>query len=180
MFTATASIRWSMLYIWYLFLWMASFSFLEFNAILTDLSFFTVITTVLMNSSSKNFSNFLICLSSVSFWSLFSTFSRRCNGTLRPLCWYGVYSVLKIDFAMWFLERLNRVHRSWNTRLTFLPVFFVELRVIPSFASKSLPTTFFVFLFTIRTLQFFAVHDPDFMSIISTPLRSMLLLMKHL
>ena len=65
---------------------MASFSLLESNAILTDLSFFTVITTGLMNSSSEHFSSFIICLSSITFLSSFSTFSRRCRGTRRPLC----------------------------------------------------------------------------------------------
>ena len=94
-----------------IFLWMASFHFLESRAILTDLSFLTVITTGLMNSSSEHFSNFMICLSSISFWSSFSTFSRKCRGNRLPLCWDGVYSVLKIDFAMWFFERPNFVHK---------------------------------------------------------------------
>ena len=172
---------------------MALFSFLESSAILTDLSFFTIITTGLINSSSEHFSNFMICYRLLVS---FSTFSRRCNGTRRPLCWAGVYSVLKINFAIWFLERPNRVHKcgyfwkahfmififvwSWDIMLTFLTVFFVALRVSPSFASKSPPMMLFDLLFTIRTLQFFAVHDPDFMSIISTPLMSMLLLLKHL
>ena len=155
MYTATESIRWSMLCIWYLFLWMASFNFLESKAILTDLSFFTVITTGLINSSSEHFSNFIICLSSINFLSLFSTFSRRCKGTRRPLCWDGVYSDLKIDFAMWFFERPSRVHKCgyfcnthfiiffsvWSSEISLkcLPVFFEALRVIRSFASRSLP-----------------------------------------
>ena len=80
------SIRWLMLCIWYLFLRMASFGFLESKAILTDLSFFTVITTELMNSSFEQFSSFIICLSSINFLSSFLTFPRRCRGTRRPLC----------------------------------------------------------------------------------------------
>ena len=55
MYTATESIRWSMLCIWYLFLWMASFNFLESKAILTDLAFFTVITTGLIKFVRENF-----------------------------------------------------------------------------------------------------------------------------
>ena len=126
MCTATESIRWSILCIWYLFLCMASFNFLKSNAILTDLPFLTVITTGLMNSSSEHFSCLMICLSSISFLSSFSTFSSRCNGTRRPLCWEGVYADLKIDFAMWFFERPRQVHRCgyfWNTHfIMFLSV----------------------------------------------------------
>ena len=149
-----------------------------------------------MNSSSEHFSSLMICLSSIYFLSSFSTFSSRCNGTRRPLCWEEVYADLKIDFAMWFFERPRRVHRwgyFWNThfiiflpawrsdmKLMGLPVFFEALSVIPSFDSRSLPIILFVLFFTMRTLQLFAVHDPDFMSMMSTPSISMLLLLKHL
>ena len=175
---------------------MASFNFLESSAILTDLSFLTVITTGLMNSSSEHFSSLMICLSSINFLSSFSTFSRRCSGTRLPLCWEGVYVDLKIDFAMWFFERPRRVHKCgyfWKThfiiffsvwrldmKLMGLPVFFEALSVIPNFDSRSLPMILFVLFFTMRTLQLFAVHDPDCMSMMSTPSISMLLLLKHL
>ena len=65
------SMRWSMLCIWYLFLWIASFSFFESSAILVDLSRFTVITTGPMKYSSEHLSNFIIYLPSKVFLVLF-------------------------------------------------------------------------------------------------------------
>ena len=65
------SMRWSMLCIWYLCLWFASFNFFESSANLMELSCFTVITTGLMKYSSEHLSSFIICLSSISFLILF-------------------------------------------------------------------------------------------------------------
>ena len=111
MYVATASIRWSMLCIWYLFLWIASFNSLESSAIFTLLSFFTVITTGLMKHSSEHFSRRFICLSSIKFSSSFSTRSNRCSGTLLPLCCVGLKFSLNVDFAMWFFDLPSLVHR---------------------------------------------------------------------
>ena len=60
MYLATESIRLSMDCIWYLFLSIASFSSFESCASLIDWSCFTVITTGLMKTWSKHFSNFII------------------------------------------------------------------------------------------------------------------------
>ena len=83
---AIVSISWSMVCIWYLFLWIASFSVFESSAILMDLSCFTVITTGLMKYSYKHLSNFINCLSFISFFSSLSTLSIRWSGTFLPLC----------------------------------------------------------------------------------------------
>ena len=85
---ATASTRWSILCIWYLFLCIALFNFLESNAIFTDLPFFTVITTGLTKRSSGHFSSFVIWLSCINLSSSISTFLSRWRGILRPFFLY--------------------------------------------------------------------------------------------
>ena len=100
-----------MLCIWYLFLCIASFSSFESSAILIELSLLTVITTGLMKYSSEHFSNLIICLSSISFLSSFSTLSIRWMGTLLPLCCVGLKFCLNVDLAMWFFDFPKRVHR---------------------------------------------------------------------
>ena len=128
-----------MLCIWYLFLCMASFSFLESRAIFTVFSFFTVITTGLMNSSSVHLSSLMICFSSISFWSSCSSLSSRWSGTLLPSCWDDVYWDLNIDFAIWFFDRPNLVQRCgylWNIHfMMFFSVWIFEIRlfVLPGF-----------------------------------------------
>ena len=97
--------------IWYLFLCIALFSFFESSAILTDLSFFTVITTGLTNKSSGHFLCLLICLFCISLSNSSSTFSSKCTGTLRPFCWFGVWFCLNIDLVMWFFDFPILVHR---------------------------------------------------------------------
>ena len=143
-----------------------------------------------MKSSSEHLSNFIICFSSMSFCSSSSTLSSNWSGTGRPFCCDVVYCDLNIDFAIWFLERPSLVHKCgylwnihfimffsvwiWEITLSFLPGFLFALRVMPSFLSISLPMMLFVRFFTINTLRVFAVHDPDFMSSVSTPFISML------
>ena len=112
-FLEIVSIRWSMLCIWYLFLWNVSFIAFESNAILIALSFFTVITTGMIKYSSEHFSNLIICLSSISFSSSFSTFSIRC---------IGFKYCLNVDLATWFLDLRKRLHK-W--RKIFVCYFFV-------------------------------------------------------
>ena len=97
---AIVSIRWTMLCIWYLFLWMASFNFLESSVFLMDLSCLTVITTGLMKNSSEHFSSFIVCLSSISFCSSFSTLSIKWSCTLLPLSCVGWNVWWKVDFAI--------------------------------------------------------------------------------
>ena len=117
---------------------MASFSFLESRAIFTVLSFLTAITTGLMNSSSEHLSSFMICFSSMSFCNSCSTLSSKCTGTRLPLCWDGLYCVLKIDFAMWFLERPNLVHScGYLLNIHFMMffsvwIFEINLTVLPA------------------------------------------------
>ena len=77
-------------------------TFLKSNASLTDFSFFTVIPTGLMNRSSALFSNLMICLFWISLFDSIFTFSRKCSGTLRPFCWFGIWFCLNIDLAIWF------------------------------------------------------------------------------
>ena len=110
-FIARESVRWMIPCIWYLFLWIALFNSFESIAIFIDLSFLTVITTGLMNRSSGHFSNRINWLSSTSSCNSFSTFSTRCKGTLLPLCCVGVFSFLKVDFAICFLLLPNLVQR---------------------------------------------------------------------
>ena len=88
---ARESVKWSMLWIWYLFLWIALFSSFESSAIFIDLSFSTVITTGLINKSSGHFSKRIIWLSSINSCNSCSNFSIRCKGTRLPLCWVGVF-----------------------------------------------------------------------------------------
>ena len=40
-----------------------------------------------------------------------STRSNRCRGTRLPLCCVGVKFSVKVDFAIWFIERPRRVHK---------------------------------------------------------------------
>ena len=86
---AIVSIRWSILCIWYLFLWIASFSFFESSAMFMDLSCFTVITTGLIKYSSEHLSNLIICLSLMSLFNSLSTLSIKWSGTRLPLCCVG-------------------------------------------------------------------------------------------
>ena len=116
--------RWSMLCIWYLFLWIAFNSF-ESNAILKLFSFFTVITTWLMKYSSQHFSNLIICLSSIRFSNSFSTCSNRYSGTLLPLFCVGLKLSLKVDFALWFFDLPNLSHKCGFFLNIHLSMFFV-------------------------------------------------------
>ena len=177
--------------IWYLLLCTASFSFLESRDTFTVLSFFTVITTGLMKSSSEHLSNFVICFSSMIFFcSSCSTLYNKWSGTLCSLCWDGVYWDLNIHFAIGNWERPSLVHKCgylWNIYfyvflrmdfrkwIIFLPGFLFALRVMPSFVSMSLPMMLFVWFSTIKTLRVFVFQDFDFMSSVSIPFISMLL-----
>ena len=103
-----------MLCICYLFLCIASLRSFVPRTNLIELSLLALITTGLMKFSSEQFSNFIICFSSNSLLSSFSTLFMRCNGTLRPLCCVGLKYCLNLDFAMWCFERPNRLHRWGN------------------------------------------------------------------
>ena len=100
-----------MLCIWYLFLWIASFRSFESSAILTLLSFLTVITTGPMKYSSEHFSSLIICLSSISFSNSCSPVLLSVIGLVYLCVVLGVNFSLKVDFATWFFERPRRVHR---------------------------------------------------------------------
>ena len=78
---------------------MASFSSLESNASLIDWSCFTVITMGLIKTLLEDFSSFVIWFVSSKCRISLSTLCVRCNGTLRPLCWYGVMSCFSVDLA---------------------------------------------------------------------------------
>ena len=86
------------------------FSFFESRAILTDLSFFTVITTGLTNRSSGHSPKFMICLSCIILSSSNSTFSSKWSATMRPFCLLGIWLCLNMDFAMWFFVFHGLVH----------------------------------------------------------------------
>ena len=177
MYNATASTRWSMLCIWYLFLCITLFSFFESSAIFTDLSFFTVITTGLTKMSSGHFSSLEICLSSISLSNSRSSFSSRWRG--RPFCCIGLWFCLNIDFATWFFDFPSRVHKCGYLLYIHLIMFFsvsiVEIELIwlpgdllgfccgeiPSFCRTSLPIKLCVLCPTTRILQFWAVHEPE-------------------
>ena len=109
---AIVSIRWSILCIWYLFLWIASFNCFESSAIFMDLSCFTVITTGLIKYSSDHLSNLIICLSSMSLFNSLSTLSIRWSGTRLPLCCVGWNELWNVDFVMWFFDFPILVHKS--------------------------------------------------------------------
>ena len=69
-----------------LILTQLSFSFREFSAIFTDLSFFTVITTGDTKQSSSTSFIFSKCPALISFSSSLPTSTCRCNGTGRAFC----------------------------------------------------------------------------------------------
>ena len=73
-FIVIVSIWWSMLCIWCLFLWIASFRISESNAFLIDWSDFTVMTTGLMKCSSEHFIIFLFVFRLFIFWVLLPRF----------------------------------------------------------------------------------------------------------
>ena len=122
---AIVSMRWSMLCIWYLILWIASFSLFESSAILID---FTVITTGRMKYSSENLCNFIIFLSSMSLCSSLSALSISWSGALLPLCCIGWNVWWNVDFAMWFFDLVpilvQRCGYFWNTH--FAKLFCIE------------------------------------------------------
>ena len=104
---------------------MASFNFFESSAILIDLSCLTVITTGLLKYSSKHLSYFIICLSSISFWSSFSTLSIRWSGTLLLLCCVGWNVWWNVDFATWFLNFPILVHMCGFFGIPILQCYFI-------------------------------------------------------
>ena len=171
---AIVSIRWSMLWIWYLFLSIASFNFFESNAIFMDLSCFTVITTGLIKYSSEHLSNLFICLSSISLFNSFSILSIKCSGTLFPLCCVGWNVLWNVDFAMWFFDFPILAHRwgyFWSIHFAmlfcgeFMLCIFspdvLKVNSIPSFWRMSLPCRFTVFCGTTRIWQLRTVVLPD-------------------
>ena len=120
-----------------------------FNCSFYTFVVFTVITTGLIKCSSKNLSNLMICLYCVSYLSSLSTFSYNFSRTLLPFCCTGRKISFMIGLAMWFFDFPNLVHSfghffiihfikfdsievsvMWST---FLPAFFLAVRVIPSF-----------------------------------------------
>ena len=72
-----------------LILMQLSFSFQESNAILTDLSLFTVITAGDTKQSSSTSFIFSKCPDLISFSNSLPTFSCRCSGTGRAFCFTG-------------------------------------------------------------------------------------------
>ena len=156
-------------------LYIASLSSFESKAILMELSLLTVMTTGLIKNSSEHFSNLIICLSSINFFSSFSTLSIRCIGTLLPLCCVGLKYCLNVDLAIWFFDFPKRLHR-WGKFLKILFVifgcsvlmkfvifspFFVCDSCISSFWSISLPSRFTVLCGTTSISQFGAAVFPD-------------------
>ena len=182
-----------MLCIWYLFLCIASVSSFESSAILIELSLLTKITTGLMKYSSEHFSNLIICLSSISFLSSFSTLSIRWMGTLLPFCCVGLKYCLNVDLAMWFFDFPKRVHRCgkflkifcvicfWSglMKLIVFSPCFVCVRWIPNFCSMSLPSRFTVLCGTTSISQSFATEFPDERCNLSVLVILILLLLKH-
>ena len=160
--------------IWYLFFSLASFKSLESNASLIDWSSFTVMITGLIKTLSEHFSSLIILFVSKRCRISLSTFSVRCNGTLRPLCWYGLMSSLQydVDFAIWFLDLPKRVHR-WGNPLMILicialsgwilficiPLFWESVN--PSCPSTPRPSRLTVLEFTTRISLLHVYQCPD-------------------
>ena len=97
--------------IWHLFFSIASLRSLESSAGLMDLSCFTVMTTGLLKTLSEHLSSLIICFVSYRWRISLSTLSVNCRATLRPLCWYGCISCFSVDFAIWFFDLPNWVHK---------------------------------------------------------------------
>ena len=88
--------------------------FFESNASLIELSMLTVIFTGLINYSLKHFLNFIICFTSMSFFSSLYNLSSWCSGTLRPMCCVSLKHCLNVYFAKLFFERPSRMHKCGN------------------------------------------------------------------
>ena len=97
---ATCSIRFSKFGIWYFSFWMALLSDLASNAILTDLSRLTVITTGCMKTSSLFLSTCWMCPSANNLSISCSTASWSCSDTHLPFCWVIFAFSLKAIFLV--------------------------------------------------------------------------------
>ena len=159
-----------------------------------ELSLLTVMTTGPINYSSEHFSSLIICLSSINFFSSFSTLSIRCMDTLLPLCCVGLKYCLNVDFAIWFFDFPKREHRcgkflkilcviyccSVLMKFVIFSPFFVCDSCIPSFWSIILPSRFTLLCGTTSISQFGAAVFPDDKSILRVLFILILLLLKHL
>ena len=90
--------------IWYLFLWIAFFSILDFRANLIDWSFFTVTTMGDIIYLSGLLESFIMCFSSNDFLSSMWTLSWRFIGMRLPFWCLGWTSLWKLDLATWFFD----------------------------------------------------------------------------
>ena len=188
---ATESIKLSIDCIGYLFFSIASLRNFESNAILMELSCFTVKTMGLIKTLSEHLSSLMIRFVSNRWRISLSTLSARCSGTRRPLCRYGCMSRIIVDFTICFFDLPKRVHRCWNffmmqncmevsdwTLFTCVPLLWE--RVNPSFPSTSRPNGLTVLELTTRTS--FSVDNqwPDFRFIWIAPVMGISRLLKHL
>ena len=152
---------------------------------------FTVITKGLKKTLSENFSRLIIWFVSKRCRISLSTLSVRCNGTLRPLCWYGVMSCFKVDLAIWFLDLPKREHWWGNLFMIlicialsdwilfiFIPLFWESVN--PSFPRMSRPSRLTVFEFTTRIPLLAASHFPDLSFSWIAPAIGISMLLKHL
>ena len=156
-----------------------------------DWSCFTVITTGLIKTLSEHFSSLIIWFVSKRCRISLSILSVRCNGTLRPLCWYGLMSCFKVDWAICFSDLPKREH-SWGNLFMILIcialsdwilIKFISLfweRVNPSFPRMSHPSRLTVFEFTTRISLLAASHCPDLSFSWIAPAIGISMLLKHL
>ena len=74
----------------------------ESRANFIDLSYLQVITIGLINLSSSQFSNFLICPPELSLFNSVFTESSKCKGTCLPFSWIGSSGSWKCVTFVWF------------------------------------------------------------------------------
>ena len=104
---------------------------------------------------------------------------------------------LKVDFATWFFDMPNLVHRCgyfWNIHLdifccvldllnNFTSPWFCCGEIVkrsPSLSITSFPIMIIVLMSTSSIVQFFAIDDPDVISTWIVPSMLILLFLKHL
>ena len=107
----------------------------------------------------------------------------------------GRNSFLNVNFATWFFDLPNLVHRCGYLLNILLdirwcvfeilnkfssPLFVVIVRRRPNWSMMSLPMMLMVLLQIRSIVQFFALNEPDGMSTWIVPIMSILLLLKHL